>query len=53
VGGNVVKRRLVIVFDRFLERADVLGTLDLDREDVAGIVAKYNAVDVEFTMIIA
>jgi hypothetical protein len=50
VGRNVVKHRFLLLLDRFPESADGLGTLDLHREDVPGIVTKYDTVHVEVMM---
>ena len=44
VGGNLMKSGIVLVLDQLLEGADVLGSVDLDREDVAGIIAENYAV---------
>jgi hypothetical protein len=45
VGINVFERVLLLILDYFLESADVLGTLDLDREDVPGIITENYAVE--------
>lgn len=47
VGWNVVRRRFLLLFVRFLEGTDVLGTLDLDREDVTRIIAQNQAIELE------
>jgi len=45
VGGNVVKRGLLLVLDEVFKGADVLRTLDLDREDATGIIAENYAIE--------
>ena len=37
----------ILLLDRFPEGADVVGTLDLDREDVTGIIAENQAIELE------
>ena len=45
VGINVFECMLVLVLDYFLEHADILGTLNVDREDTTGIIAESYAVE--------
>jgi hypothetical protein len=47
VGGNVIEGGFVLLLDQFFEGADVLGALDLDREDVTGIIAENYAIELE------
>jgi len=48
VGWNVVKGWFLLVLDEVFESADVLGTLDLDREDATGIMAENYAIELEW-----
>ena len=43
----MLERVLLLVLDRFLEGADVLAIHDLDGEDVTGIIAQNQAIELE------
>jgi hypothetical protein len=45
---NMFERMLLIILNRFLERADVLGTLDLDRENVTGVIAENQSIELQY-----
>ena len=44
---HMFERVLLLVLDRFPEGADVLGTQNLDREDMTGVIAEHEAIEIE------
>jgi hypothetical protein len=48
VGINMLERVHLLVLDQFFEGADFFVTIDVDREDVTGIIAVNKAIELEW-----